>query len=88
MSQSQAWDAYSGDEQPITNAIPVPPRAEQARPTESIPVWARLHWGRDGVEVIETEAGAWTKTHVLVFIDDRRCRLRGVWIPAGDVRRR
>lgn len=79
----RAWD--EGKEE-ILNALPVPDRRRQRRAPEPIAVEARLHWA-SGWETVRTTARGWTRTDVLVIVDDSRSQLRGVWIPATDVRR-
>ena len=79
----QAW--WEGREA-IRNGRAVPARFTRAR--EPIPVRARLVWETSGVQVIDTHATAWTRTLVLVRIDDARSQTRGVWLDADDVRRR
>ena len=43
---------------------------------------------RDGADFVDTVIYGWTTRLVLVRIRDRRSRLGGVWLDAGDVTRR
>lgn len=70
--------------QRILNARAVPERFTRCEP---VPVRVRLRWADDGVEVIETQATAWTTPLVLVLVEDSRSITRGVWVPAVDVTR-
>ncbi len=72
--------------QRILNARGVPPRF--TRGAAPIPVTARVCWSDDGEERLQATATAWTVPLVLVEIADPRSAFRGVWLPAGDVRRR
>lgn len=84
-SREPSW--YEGRQQ-ILNAHPVPARRAQRDARDPIPVTARVHWSADGVETLPTYALACTTDLVLVMISDARLRIRGVWLPAGDVQRR
>ncbi|WP_127572595.1 hypothetical protein [Georgenia faecalis] len=70
----------------VLNARAVPERF--ARGVSPIPVVVRLHWSDDGEEWVPTAANAWTVPLVLVELDDARSDVRGLWVPARDVRRR
>lgn len=48
---------------------------------------ARICWERDGAEWIETRAIDWVGRDALIELADRRWRVRGVWVDAGDVRK-
>lgn len=79
-----AW--YEG-KQRILNAHPIPPRFTRAR--QPIPVRARIEWERDGVELVDTHANAWTHSLVLVDVHGRgRYHLASVWVGVEDVVRR
>lgn len=71
--------------QRILNARAVPERFTCGDP---VAVRARLLWSDDGPEVVDAVATAWTSPLVLVMVEDPRSITRGVWLPAGDVRRR
>lgn len=83
-----AWDARRDQWQDVLNARPIPPRHLQRLGRTPIPVHARLVWERDGEEWTATEATDWVGRDVLVSVHDTRRRTRGVWLDAGDVRRR
>lgn len=88
MSQaSQSWDSHRELWQSIVNALEVPPRRAQVAPPDPVPCVARIVWERDGEELVETHATAWTTRAVLVRITSPRWRIAAVWIPARDVRR-
>lgn len=53
----------------------------------AIPVSAHLEWERDGPELVDGRARAWTRTLVLVDVRDPRWPLGSLWLPAGDVAR-
>lgn len=79
--------AWSEGRQAVLNAHPVPPRKAQRDAPDPIPVRARVVWERDGEELVETVAQAWTSRLVLVTLSDRRAELRGVWLDPRDVQR-
>lgn len=54
----------------------------------TIPVTVRLVFKRDGETFLEGRADRWTKTHVHVSLVDPRLQVDGVWVRAGDVKRR
>ena len=85
---SQSWDAHRGDWQAILNARDVPPLRAQTIAADPIPVRVRIVWERDGLEFLDAVATGWTSRLVLVDLDDRRARLRAVWLDPSDVRRR
>lgn len=72
----------------ILNARPIPERRLQQLGRTAIPVAVRLVWERDGEELVKTVARDWVGRDVLMDVDDRRWPTRGVWLDAGDVRRR
>jgi hypothetical protein len=76
---------WSGHQR-ILNARAVPER--YVRAGLPVPVRVRLEWSDDGAEERDAVATAWTTPLVLVLVDDPRAALRGVWVPARDVRRR
>lgn len=83
MSEPAAWDAYL---QPLANEHAVPASFTSAgHPYPRVRV--RLIWERDGEDVIETEAWAWTRDLVLVYVRDRRRQTNGAWLSAADVER-
>ncbi|WP_163540854.1 hypothetical protein [Occultella kanbiaonis] len=88
MPEIESWTEAAAHRQAIVNELPIPDRRRQTPAREPIPVSARIRWERDGQEVIQTEATAWTTISVLVTISDRRWPTRGVWLPAHDVTRR
>jgi hypothetical protein len=88
MTDPGPWDADADMWQAISNELPVPPRRAQVDAPEPIPVTARIEWERDGEELLDTTAVAWAGRAVLVRIHDRRRQTLGVWLKAGDVRRR
>jgi hypothetical protein len=53
-----------------------------------VPITARIVWGDDGVEFLETEAAGWSGRLVYVRVPDTRSRLTSVWHDAADVKRR
>jgi hypothetical protein len=55
---------------------------------EPIPVTARIHWARDGIEQLDTTAVAWAGRAVLISVQDRRRQTLGVWLDAGGIQRR
>lgn len=76
----------------ITNALDVPRKFVDIR-SSPVQVRARLVWERSGEQLIDTSVTAWRRARgevpmVLVTVDDPRSVVRGVWIPARDVRRR
>ena len=73
--------------QAVVNAREVPARRRQTTAQVPIRVRARLVWERDGVDVQDTHATAWTRDLVLVRVLDPRSKLRGVWLVPGDVER-
>lgn len=81
-----SMDELSKTWQHPTNALPIPARFTSAR--EPLHVVARVCWPKDGTEYIVTLAWAWTLSSVLVQLDDVRLRVRGVWLPPGDIKRR
>lgn len=72
--------------QRIENAHAIPPRRSQRECWAAVTV--RLVWERDGVELVDTHAMAWSGRLVLVQVADARYQLRGAWLDAGDVERR
>lgn len=84
---AQSWDAHRDLWQTIVNARDIPPLRFQTIPADPIPVQVRIVWERDGLEVVEAVATGWTSRLVLVDLDDRRARLRAVWLDPSDVRR-
>ncbi|MFD6094521.1 hypothetical protein ACFWGN_20610 [Oerskovia sp. NPDC060338] len=85
---SQSWDAHRDQWQAIVNARDIPPLRFQTIPADPIPVQVCIVWERDGLEVVDAVANGWTSRLVLVDLDDRRARLRAVWLDPSDVRRR
>lgn len=78
--------AWHEGQQAILNSHDVPGRFTRAR--IPIPVTARILWEADGEEQLETVATAWTRTLVLVDVNDRRFHIRAAWVAVADVRRR
>lgn len=76
-----SWDAHHV---PITNALPVPPRAAQIDLTPPRAVTATIRWAT-GPETITTLADAWHGRAILVELLDPRSRVRGIWLPIEDV---
>lgn len=74
--------------QAILNERPIPPRHLQRTDRIPIPVVARIIWQRDGQQLIDTRAWDWVGRDVRVDILDERWETGGVWVDAGDVRRR
>lgn len=72
----------------ILNERPIPPRHLQREDRAPIPVVARIVWEHDGEDRVRTRAIDWVGRDVLVEIGDRRWQTKGVWVDAGDVRRR
>jgi hypothetical protein len=66
----------------------IPPRSAQIDAPEPIPVTARIHWARDGIEQLDTTAVAWAGRAVLISVQDRRRQTLGVWLDAGGIQRR
>ena len=83
MTEPLAWDAHL---QRLTNAHPVPARFTDA-PWPNPKVTVRLVWEHDGEETRETEAWAWTRDLVLVYVRDTRVQVNGAWLAAQDVQR-
>jgi hypothetical protein len=81
-----SWDQYRHLWQEISNAHEIPPRRSQR--DCDIPVTARLVWERDGVELIDTVAYAWSGDLVLVLVPGHRTKALGAWVHKSDVRRR
>ena len=86
--QLLSWDAHAGSWQPIANEQPIPARRAQVACDVPVEVTARVEWARDGVQLVETVVWAWSGRTVLVELHDTRRQTIGVWLPAGDVRRR
>lgn len=86
--QLLSWDAHADAWQPVLNECPIPPRRAQVSCDLPVEVTARLVWARDGVQLLETVAWAWSSRSVLVELHDHRRQTIGVWLPAHDVRRR
>lgn len=81
---TNSWDAQL---QKVLNAHHVSEHFTNAR--EPIPITVHILWEHDGEEWIEGRAVAWTRTLVLVYFDSRgRLPTNGVWVDAGDVKRR
>jgi hypothetical protein len=55
---------------------------------DSIAVQVRVEFERDGEQWLDGRACRWWQRHVCVECDDRRLRVRYVWVDAGDVVRR
>lgn len=71
------------------NAVEIPTRSTKCPyPPGPIPVTIRVAWERDGEELIEARAVAWTRTAVLAHWTEPRIPTNGLWLPAQDVRRR
>ena len=80
-----SWEETKAAQRRPLNSQPIPRRYTKAR--TRIEVIARLKWGHDEWQEVPGTADAWTRKVVLVYIDDPRLVIRGVWLPAGDVRR-
>lgn len=78
------WDE---GRQAILNSRPVPPPRAQRGARDTIRVRARVVWERDGEEVLDTVAVAWTSRLVLVRVSDSRAVVRGAWLVPTDVER-
>ena len=85
---SLSWDSSRAQWQGIRNARPIPSAEQQRRLPMPIDVVAWIFWARDGLELIDTIATAWSGNDVLVVLNDPRQRVKGVGLPAQDVRRR
>jgi hypothetical protein len=83
-----SWDTDRARWQTISNELLVPDAAVQKVAPVPVPVQARIAWERDGIEVVDTVVIGWTSREVLVQLLDPRRRTHGVWVSAGDVRRR
>lgn len=81
-------DVHRQHLQAIRNARPIPPIRHQVAAAPPIPVTAWVVWERDGLELVETTAEAWSGRDVLVALRDVRWPTLGVWLVAQDVRRR
>lgn len=81
-----AWDTDRDLWEQPTNALPIPRRFTRAR--DPVAVTARLVWASSGVQLVDTLAEAWTCRIVLVHVEDRRLRVKGVWVLVADVCRR
>ncbi|MGC0252637.1 hypothetical protein [Pseudactinotalea sp. Z1748] len=81
----QSWDGDKNTWEQPSNALAVPDHYTRAR--RPITVIATIIWPRSGTGQVPGIAEAWTPRAVLVYIDDRRLRIRGVWLPAHNVRR-
>lgn len=84
-----SWDA--GRDR-ILNALPVPKRFTSIS-DRPVPVRARLVWESTGEQFVDTVATGWRRARgevpmALVTVLDPRSPVRGVWVPASDVRRR
>lgn len=82
-----SWAAGAARWQAVLNAAPIPPRHTQRDLPAPVPVRARVHWERDGVEHVTTRALGWSGNLAYVELDDPRAETRWVWLPAGDVAR-
>ena len=49
---------------------------------------AHIVWEHDGQQLVDTRAMDWVGRDVLVELIDPRWPTHGVWLDAGDVRRR
>lgn len=87
-SDLQGPEERRAQEQMILNARPIPDRRLQQLGRATIRVTVRLVWERDGEEYVDTLARDWVGRDVLVDVDDHRWLTRGVWVDAGDLRRR
>ena len=56
------------------------------RPPIAVTAW--VVWARDGLELIDATADAWSGRDVLVAMCDVRWTTLGVWLAAQDARRR
>lgn len=81
-----SWDEYGDVWQAIRNVHDIPPRGSQR--DCRIAVTVRLVWERDGVELLDTTANAWSGDLVHVTVLDHRSECKGVWVDKSDVRRR
>jgi len=87
MQDLKSWDSRASQWQEIRNERPIPERNRQRRLVPEVRVAARVVWGRDGEETIDTLALYFAGRDVLIEMVDLRWRLRGVWLRAEDVRR-
>lgn len=56
--------------------------------TERTPAEARVHWVRDGLEILPGLVTRRANGCVFVELNDPRCAIRGVWLSETDVRPR
>lgn len=82
-----AWDQHRTTWQDPLNALRVPARRAQRDLTPPVDVVVRVDWPRDGVELIEARAVAYTTRAVLCHWREPRLQVLGAWFPAADVRR-
>lgn len=81
-------DVHKHHEQAIRNSRPIPPIGCQVAARPPIAVTAWVVWARDGLELIDATADAWSGRDVLVAMRDVRWTTLGVWLAAQDARRR
>ncbi len=90
-TRHQAWNYRHELHQKILNSLPVPPERAQRKLPQETPIRARIHWEKDGPEIIETIARYWAtldgQTISLAVISDKRWRLQGIWLPIQDTRK-
>lgn len=65
-----------------------PDHPERCPIQPGIPVTVRLHFAGDGWTTLPGTATRWDRSHVWVETRDPRVLALGVWVRAGDVRRR
>lgn len=78
------------DFQDVLNQLWPPPEVarELKNRDDAIEVQVRVVFDRDGEQWLDSVARRWWQLHVCVECEDRRLRVRYVWVGAGDVRRR
>lgn len=83
-----SWHEAAERYQRVLNALPIPARREQREAAVWIPIRARVVWELDGQDIFETDALGWTRHAVHVRLEDRRLRVKAVWLSPADVQRR
>lgn len=83
-----SWREAAEGHQRVLNALPIPGQRDQRQAPVPIAIRALVVWEMDGQEIFETEALGWTARAVHVRLEDRRLRVKAVWLSPEDVQRR